>query len=91
MVDQNMMINPMTPQRAAVLAVLQQASGPLRLLEVAARTRMKPTNVSALLYRMREDGQAEFVVQGPWRLWRPCTHGGPRRTCLPKDSTISHG
>jgi hypothetical protein len=47
-----MMINPMTPQRAAVLTVLQQ-------VEIAAVTGMKYGNVALL--RMRTDGQTEHA------------------------------
>jgi DNA-binding IclR family transcriptional regulator len=68
-----MMINPMSPQRSAVLAVLQQAGRPMRLFEIADKLRMKPTNVSTLLYRMRSDGQAQYSCpDGGWaRQWKP--------------------
>ena len=59
----------MTWQRAAVLAVLQQAEQPLRLTEVAGALKVKPTNAAALLYRMRTDGQADYVVAGAYRRW----------------------
>jgi hypothetical protein len=73
MVEQNMMINPMSPQRAAVLTALQQASRPMRLFEIADRTRTKPTNVAALLYAMREDGQADYTGPRSMRCWTPTT------------------
>jgi hypothetical protein len=59
----------MTPQRAAVLAVLQQAKQPLRLMEIAAALEAKPNNVAMTLYRMQSDGQADYVTVGPYRRW----------------------
>jgi DNA-binding IclR family transcriptional regulator len=79
MVEQNMMINPMSPQRAAVLEVLHQAGRPLRLFEIADRTRMKPTNVAALLYAMKEDGQADYTGPRSMRCWTATTEY-PRRS-----------
>jgi DNA-binding IclR family transcriptional regulator len=71
-----MMINPMTPQRAAVLAVLQRAGRPMRLFEIADRTRMKPTNVANLLYAMKEAGQADYTGSRSMRYWTPTiAHG----------------
>ena len=59
----------MTSQRAAVLAVLQRAEQPLRLTEIAGALKVKPTNAAALLYRMRTDGQADYVTAGAYRRW----------------------
>jgi DNA-binding IclR family transcriptional regulator len=68
MVEQNMMINPMSPQRAAVLAALQQAGRPMRPMEIAAATGMKYSNVANMLLRMRTDGQTEHAPCGRWQL-----------------------
>jgi hypothetical protein len=68
-----MMINPMSPQRAAILAVLQQTGRPMRLFEIANATGMKPTNVANLLYRMREDGQADYTGPRAVRRWTATT------------------
>jgi DNA-binding MarR family transcriptional regulator len=68
MVEQIMMINPMTPKRAAVLAALQQAGKPMRPLDIAAATGMKCANVSMMLLRMRSDGQTEQIGHGQWRV-----------------------
>jgi DNA-binding IclR family transcriptional regulator len=77
-----MMINPMTPQRAAVLAVLQQAGRPMRPIEIAAATGMKYANVAAMLLRMRTDGQTEHAPCGRWQLTALGTaDGAVRRTC----------
>ena len=74
-----MMINPISRERAAILAILRvgaradmghrHRAGPMRLMEIAAVARMKPTNVAALLNRMREDGQADYVVRDYYRRW----------------------
>jgi hypothetical protein len=45
--------------------VLEQADQPMRLMEIT-----DVTNVAALLRRMRTDGQAEYVVLGPYRHWK---------------------
>jgi DNA-binding IclR family transcriptional regulator len=67
-----MMINPMTPQRAAVLAVLQKAGRPLRVFEIVAATGMKPANVQRMLYAMRQDGQADCTGSDyALRYWAP--------------------
>ena len=59
----------MSPQRAAVLAVLQKASAPMRLTDIAAAAQMKRNNVAMLLLRMREDGQAEqHPINGLWHV-----------------------
>jgi DNA-binding IclR family transcriptional regulator len=63
-----MMINPMTPQRAAVLAVLQHVSQPMRPIEIAAATGKKLNTVCAMLLRMRGDGQVEHAPCGRWQL-----------------------
>ena len=63
-----MMINPMTPQRAAVLAVLQQAGRPMRLFEIADAISKKRGTVCAMLLRMQGDGQAEHAPCGRWQL-----------------------
>jgi hypothetical protein len=62
-----MMINPMSRERALVITILRQAGKPLRLMEIAAVAHRKPTNVAALLNRMRTDGQADYVVTGHYR------------------------
>jgi DNA-binding IclR family transcriptional regulator len=73
-----------TPQRAAVLAVLQKANRPMRLFEIADAARMKPTNVAALLYDMRRDGQADYIGPRSMRRWRPTTaHTAHFETVLP--------
>ena len=52
-------MNPgISPQRAAVLAVLHRAGNAMRPLDIAAATGMKHANVCMTLLRMREDGQA---------------------------------
>jgi DNA-binding MarR family transcriptional regulator len=82
--DQGMMINKeMSPQRAAVLAVLHRAGRPMRLFEIADATRMKPSNVAALLYDMRRDGQADYTGPRFMRRWTPnhSGHSAPQRTC----------
>jgi hypothetical protein len=66
-----MMINPMSPQRAAILGVLQKAGRPLRLFEIAAATGMKPHNVCMTLLRMREDCQALQPDYGLWSAVAP--------------------
>jgi hypothetical protein len=63
-----MRINPMTPQRAAVVVVLQQAGRPMRPIEIAAATRMKYRNVAMMLLRMQEDGETEHAPCGRWQL-----------------------
>jgi hypothetical protein len=74
MVEQDMMINhQMSPQRAIILAVLQQAGRPMRLFEIADAISMKPTNVAALLYAMRQDGQADYTGPRSMRRWTPTT------------------
>ena len=69
------MINTMTPKRAAVLALLQQAGKPMRPLDIAAATGMKHANVCMMLLRMRTDGQAERVDHGQWRTVAAGDHG----------------
>jgi hypothetical protein len=61
--------SPIARQRAAVLAVLQQTGQPMWLMEIAAVLQIKPNNVSALLLRMRSDGQVQNVCcdDGWWR------------------------
>jgi hypothetical protein len=78
-----MMINPMTLQRAAVLAVLQKAGRPMRLFEIADATGMKPNNVARLLYTMSTDGQADYIGPRSMRCWTPnhSGHSAPQRTC----------
>jgi hypothetical protein len=61
------MINPMTPKRAAILTVLQQAGKPMRTVDVAVATGMKYGSVRMALRRMLMDGQAERVGRGRWR------------------------
>ena len=76
-----MMINPMSPQRAAALTALQQAARPMRPMEIAAATGMKYSNVAMMLLRMRTDGQAEHSPCGRWKLTALGTaDGGVRRT-----------
>jgi DNA-binding IclR family transcriptional regulator len=70
MVDQSL-INSMSPQRSAILAVLQHAGYPMRLFEIADRTGMKPTNVARLLYAMRADGQADYTGPRATQCWTP--------------------
>jgi DNA-binding IclR family transcriptional regulator len=72
-----MMTNPMSPQRAAVFATLQQAGRPMRPMEIAAATGMKHGNICMMLLRMRTDGQAEHTPCGRWRL---TNHGARRST-----------
>lgn len=62
-----MMVNPITPQRAAVLAVLQQAGKPMRLTDIAAAVQMKRNTVAHMLLRMRTDGQVEQAAWGQWQ------------------------
>lgn len=81
-----MMTNPISRERAAILAILRHRAGrPMRLLEIAAVARMKPTNVASLLNKMRTDGQADYVVSGYYRRWSATAHGAQRRTCLTWD------
>ena len=61
-----MMINPMTPQRAAILAVLLQADKPMRPVDIAAMVGKSYGSVTQMLWVMRTDGQAEQVAYG-WR------------------------
>ena len=63
-----MMINPMSPQRAAALTALQQAARPMRPMEIAAATGMKYDNVANMLLRMRTDGQTKHAPCGRWQL-----------------------
>jgi len=63
-----MMIKEMSPQRAAVLAVLQKTARPMQPIEIAAATGMKYGNVAMMLLRMRTDGQAEHAPCGRWQL-----------------------
>jgi DNA-binding IclR family transcriptional regulator len=72
MVEQDMMINPITPQRAAVLAVLAQAGRPMRPMEIAAIIGKKPGTIGHMLLVMRTDGQTEHAPCGRWQL---TTHG----------------
>jgi hypothetical protein len=66
MVEQSiMMINPMTPQRAAILAMLQ-ADKPMRPVDIAAMVGKSRGSVQQMLFVMRTDGQAEQVAYG-WR------------------------
>lgn len=76
-----MTTDPMSPQRAAILAVLQKAARPMRLFEIAAATGMKPTNAARLLYAMKEDGQADHAGPRAVRCWVP--HGA-HHGALPK-------
>lgn len=63
-----MMINPMSPQRAAILKVLQEASGPMRVKDIAIAANMKYRNVAMRLLLMRDDEQAEQnPVNGLWQ------------------------
>ena len=64
------MINPISPQRAAVMAVLQQASEPMCVAEIATATGMKPHDVGMMLLRMRTDGQAQYVFRGSLACWQ---------------------
>jgi IclR helix-turn-helix domain len=71
LMEQDMMIKEMSPQRAAVLAVLQKAARPLRLFEIAAATGMKPANAASLLYDMKRDGQVDYTGLRSMRYWGP--------------------
>jgi DNA-binding IclR family transcriptional regulator len=62
-----MMLYPISPQRAAILKVLQEAPGPMRVKDIAAAAQMKRTSVGMMLLRMRDDEQAEqHPVRGLW-------------------------
>ena len=67
-----MMINyPMTPQRAAIIAALLQASKPMRPIDIAAVLGRTYGSVTQMLWVMRTDGQAEQTAYG----WIATTEG----------------
>ena len=71
MVEQSLMINPMTPQRAAILAVLLQADKPMRPVDIAAMVGKSYGSVTQMLLVMRTDGQTEQAAYG----WIATTEG----------------
>jgi len=81
MVEQDMMIKEMSPQRAAVLAVLQKTARPMQPIEIAAATGMKYGNVAMMLLRMRTDGRASRA-RSLWTLAIDCAPRKVRRHAL---------
>jgi len=90
------MINPMTPQRAAILAVLVRANEPMRPVDIAAMVGKSPSCVCSMLLVMRTDGQAEQVAYG----WRATADGvrayaahlrSKRQVCRPAENHCGTG
>jgi hypothetical protein len=87
MVEQDMMTNPMSPTRAAILTVLAQAGRPMQPIEIAAATGKK-YGTEAAVYAQRWPSRTRplrgLAINGARRTsmeTNGTAHGGLRRTC----------